>query len=150
MGRILALDPGEARMGVAISDEHRVLARGLTTLSGRARSQWIMRLKELVERFQVEEIVVGLPRNMNGSLGPRAQAALSFAEEVRSQLGIPVRTWDERLSTVSARRALIESGTRRSARSREALDRVSAAIILQGYLDSLSCERQRNISTRGD
>jgi|GEM_PF-7028653 len=87
MGRILALDPGEARMGVAISDEHRVLARGLTTLSGRARSQWIMRLKELVERFQVEEIVVGLPRNMNGSLGPRAQAACPLRKRCEASWG---------------------------------------------------------------
>lgn len=150
MGRVMALDPGEARIGVAVSDEHKLLARGLTTLTGRARRDWIAHLRELAQRFEVEEIVVGLPRNMNGTLGPRAQAALALAEEVQSQLGLPVRTWDERLSTISAQRALIQSGTRRSGRSREALDRISAAIILQAYLDSLSSERRRNISSRGD
>jgi putative Holliday junction resolvase len=144
MGRVLGLDLGEAQIGLAISDDHKILARGLTTLKGKERRECMAHLGELIRRLEVEEIVVGLPKNMNGSLGSQAQSALSFAERLRKEFGLPVQTWDERLTTVSAKRALIDSGARRSARGRDALDRISATIILQNYLDGLSLQGSPN------
>lgn len=140
MGRILGLDLGDAQIGLAVSDDHKVLARGLSTIKGKERRECMAYLEEVIRRLEVEEIVVGLPKNMNGSLGRQAQSALAFAEALRKQFGLPVKTWDERLTTVAAKRALIDSGARRSARGRAAIDRVSAILILQNYLDSLSLQ----------
>jgi len=138
MGKILALDLGEAQIGLAISDDHKLLARGLETMKGRDRRNCMIVLGEIIRQQEVDEIVVGLPRNMNGSLGRQAEKALAFVQELERQFGLPVKAWDERLTTVAAKRTLIESGVKRSRRGRDSLDRISAILILQSYLDSLS------------
>jgi len=148
MGRILGLDWGDAQIGLAISDDHKVLAQGLSTLKGKERRDCMAYLGELIRRLEVEEIVVGLPKNMNGSLGRQAQCTLAFAEALRKEFGLPVKTWDERLTTVAAKRVLIDSGARRSARGRSAIDRVSAILILQNYLDSLSLQGAPDFSNQ--
>lgn len=137
MGRILGLDPGDKRIGVAVSDESGLIAQGLTVIYRDKEEKEISELKDLVASYQVEEIVVGLPLNMDGSAGDGAISALAFAERLKSELGLPVNRWDERLTTVSAEKALIESGLRgRKGRKRRAVvDKVSAVLILQGYLD---------------
>ncbi|MDH7500281.1 MAG: Holliday junction resolvase RuvX [candidate division NC10 bacterium] len=150
MGRVLGLDLGEAQMGLAISDDHRVLARGLSTIKGKERRECMAYLQRLIGRLEVEEIVVGLPRNMDGSLGIQAQKALAFADALRKELGLPVKTWDERLTTVAAKRVLIDSGAKRSRRGREAIDRVSAILILQNYLDSLAFSPRETSCFRGN
>jgi len=150
MGRVLGLDVGDAQIGLAISDDHRVLARGLSTIKGRERRGCMAYLQRLIRRLEVEEIVVGLPKNMDGSLGIQAEKALAFADALRKELGLPVKTWDERLTTVAAKRVLIDSGARRSRRGREAIDRVSAILILQNYLDSLAFPPRETSCLRGD
>jgi putative holliday junction resolvase len=138
MGKTLALDLGEAQIGLAISDDHKLLARGLDTMKGKDRRNCMIVLGEIIRQQEVDEIVVGLPKNMNGSLGTQAEKALAFVQELKRQFGLPVRAWDERLTTVAAKRTLIESGVKRSRRGRDSLDRISAILILQSYLDSLS------------
>jgi len=150
MGRVLGLDLGDAQIGLAISDDHKLLARGLSTIKGKERRECMAYLQKLARRLEVEEIVVGLPKNLNGSLGIQAKKALAFAENLRKELGLSVKTWDERLTTVAAKRALIDSGVRRSRRDRQAIDRVSAVLILQNYLDSLAFSTPKNSCIRGD
>lgn len=138
MGKTLALDLGEAQIGLAISDDQKLLARGLDTMKGKDRRNCMIVLGEIIRQQEVDEIVVGLPKNMDGSLGIQAERALAFAQELKRRFGLPVRPWDERLTTVAAKRTLIESGVKRSRRGRDSLDRISAILILQSYLDSLS------------
>ncbi|MEW5767831.1 MAG: Holliday junction resolvase RuvX [bacterium] len=141
MGRILGLDLGGKRIGVAISDELGLIAQGLTVIYRDKEGLEISELRDLVTSYQVEEIVVGLPLNMDGSRGDGAMSASAFAERLKSELGLPVNMWDERLTTVSAEKVLIESGLRgRKGRKRRAVvDKVSAVLILQGYLDGHNC-----------
>jgi putative holliday junction resolvase len=150
MGRTLGVDLGDARVGLAISDEGRKLARGLPTIKGGERRTLLRELGTWIGQMEVDEIVVGLPLNMDGTSGTQARKALRFVEQLRREFGLPVKTWDERLTTIAAKQALIDSGTRRSGRSREAIDRVSAILILQAYLDSLSFRDQRDQEIRGD
>ena len=150
MGRTLGVDLGEAQVGLAISDDLKKLARGLPTIKGKERKRLLQTLRKLIDQMEVDEIVVGLPINMNGTLGIQAEKALGFAEQLKKEFGLPVKTWDERLTTIAAKRALIDSGARRSGRGREALDRVSAILILQAYLDSLSFQGGSNTRIRGD
>lgn len=130
-GRVMALDLGEARIGVALSDEMRMFATPLCQLD--RRKDVFAALEALVRRYGVTEVVVGLPLNMNGTAGPAARAASEFAEALRARLHLPVATFDERLTTVAAERALLEADLSR-ARRRELRDKVSAALILQAYL----------------
>ncbi len=150
MGRILGVDPGEAQVGLAISDDSKSLARGLPTIRGKDRKRLFEFLRKLIDQMDVEEIVVGLPINMNGTLGIQAERALRFAEQLKKEFGLPVKTWDERFTTMAAKRTLIDSGARRSGRGREAINRVSAILILQAYLDSLSFQAGSNTLIRGD
>ena len=99
MGKTLALDLGEAQIGLAISDDHKLLARGLDTMKGKDRRNCMIVLGEIIRQQEVDEIVVGLPKNMNGSLGTQAEKALAFVQELKRQFGLPVRAWDERLTT---------------------------------------------------
>jgi putative holliday junction resolvase len=135
--RILALDHGTKRIGVAISDETAVIAQPLEFLAAEPRADFLQRLKDIVDSRQVGEILVGIPRNMNGTYGPAAAKAREFVAALEKVLTIPVKTWDERLTTVQASRFLIETGMRREKR-RERVDQTAAAILLQSYLDSLS------------
>ena len=135
--RILALDHGTKRVGVAISDELAVIAQPLEFLAAEPREDFLKRLKDIIDRRGVEEILVGIPRNMNGTYGPAAAKAREFVAALQNVLTIPVKTWDERLTSVQANRFLIETGMRREKR-KERVDQTAAAIMLQSYLDSLS------------
>ncbi len=133
-GRILAIDPGRVRIGLALSDPSGMLASGLDTLISKGRRQDLEALVALAREREVAEIVVGCPRNMDGSSGNMTEFAERLAAELGEATGLPVRLWDERLSSAQAERALIQGDVRREDR-REKRDRVAAILILQGYLD---------------
>jgi putative Holliday junction resolvase len=134
--RILALDHGTKRIGVAISDETAIIAQPLEFLAAEPMDNFLKRLKDIIDKRQVGEILVGIPRNMNGTYGPAAARAMEFVECLKGAFAVPVKTWDERLTTVQANRFLIETGMRREKRKTK-VDQTAAAILLQSYLDSL-------------
>jgi putative holliday junction resolvase len=138
-GRILGLDLGTRRIGVALSDPSETIAAPLETLTVTGRRAALQHIAALCRRHGVARVVVGWPRNMDGSRGPAAQEAEVFAARLRAALDVPVDLWDERLSTAAAERMLIETGTRRDNR-RGARDRVAAALVLQAYLDARRIE----------
>ncbi len=135
--RILAIDHGSRRMGIAVSDELKVIAQPLEYIPAEPFADFLARLQELVRAKEVELILVGLPRNMDGSLGPAAQKVQEFVGTLRSQVPVPIRTWDERLTTVQANRLLVQGNVRRDKR-KEKVDKMAAAILLQSYLDGLA------------
>lgn len=135
MARVLGIDVGEATLGLAVSDPLGVTAQGLPTLGRRGPSRDLAALARVIQDLEVTEIVVGYPKNMDGSVGPAAEGALAFARRLEAAFSLPVRLWDERLTTRAAERMLIDAGVRRRKR-REVVDQVAAALILQGYLDS--------------
>jgi len=135
--RILALDYGTKRVGLALSDETGTIAQPLSVLPAEPSAKLFDLLKAVVAERKVEEIVVGLPRNMNGTYGPAAEKTREFVAALQQVLSVPVRMWDERLTTVQAHRMLIETGMRREKR-RERVDQTAAAILLQSYLDHAS------------
>jgi putative Holliday junction resolvase len=135
--RILGLDVGTKRIGIAISDELGWTAQGIKTLHRRESKSDLREIRDIAGQYGVEEIVVGLPRNMNGSLGPQAQMVLGFIRDLRGGLDIPILTWDERLSTVEATKILIKGDLSRKKRKQK-VDMSAAALILQSYLDSLA------------
>lgn len=138
-GRILALDLGDRRIGMAISDPLRHTAGPLMTLERVSRSRDMERIREVIAEQEVATIVVGMPLDMDGTRGPRARMAGLFIDRVRGATRIPVFEWDERLTTVQAERVLIEGNMRRE-RRREVIDQVAAVIILQSYLDARRCD----------
>ena len=133
--RILGLDVGSKTIGVAVSDELNLIAQGVTTLKRKGLRLDIKDLIRMIEEFKVEKVVVGLPKNMNGSLGPSAKMVLSLVDELKKFVDLPIITWDERLSTVAAQKALLEADVSRKKR-KQVIDKVAALLILQGYLDS--------------
>ncbi|MFD0960989.1 Holliday junction resolvase RuvX [Paenibacillus chungangensis] len=135
--RIMGLDYGDRKIGVAVSDELRWTAQGLTVVERRRDSGELDRLAELVREHEVSEIVVGLPKNMNGTIGPRGEITIAFAEQLGQQLDLPVHLWDERLTTVAAERTLLEADVSRKKRKR-VVDKMAATLILQNYLDSIT------------
>lgn len=136
MKRIMGIDYGTARIGVALSDELQMLAHPTETIAVARVADPVARIAALVAEKNVELIVIGLPRHMNGSVGASAEEASVFAEKLKAKVACNVRTWDERLSTVAAQRALREAG--KSVReSRGYIDQVAAQMLLQSYLDSL-------------
>ena len=132
MNPILALDLGRERIGVAISDELQSLAHPLETIQ--ADSQTTPRLAQIIREKKIDHVVVGIPRQMNGQIGTAATDALRFVEKLRAILPCPVVTWDERLTTVAAHRALRDAG-KKTRDTRAYVDQVAAQMILQGYLD---------------
>jgi putative holliday junction resolvase len=130
--RIMGLDYGDKTIGVAISDLMGWTAQGIETIR-RSKGE-LDRLKELIAKYEVEEIVVGLPKNMDGSLGPRAQMSLEFVQLLIEVTGLPVHSWDERLTTVAAQRTLIAADVSRAKR-KLVIDKMAAMLILQGYMD---------------
>ena len=137
-GRILAIDPGRRRIGLALSDPGRILAQPLMTLECRGPRRDVEAIAELAATHEVVGIVVGLPLNMDGSRGPGCEAAEILMERLRARTGMPVAGWDERLSSAQAERMLIGSGMRRDKRRRGGVvDRVAAALILESFLASL-------------
>jgi putative Holliday junction resolvase len=138
--RRLGLDVGDVRIGVALSDETETLATGLPTLTRIGPRKDVRAVADLVRDREAGEVVVGLPRRLDGSLGPQAEKVLAFVDSLRASLRVPVTTWDERLTTVQAERTLREAGAR--ARERKAsVDRVAAVLILQNYLDARSASK---------
>ncbi|HKS36454.1 MAG TPA: Holliday junction resolvase RuvX [Verrucomicrobiae bacterium] len=135
--RILALDHGTKRIGVAVSDELKMIAQPLEFILAEPFADFLARLKELIREKQVELIVVGMPRNMDGSYGPAALKVQDFVAALKTAVPIPLQTLDERLTSVQANRFLIEGGVRREKR-KEKVDKMAAAILLQSYLDSRS------------
>ena len=143
MKRLLGIDLGKARVGMAISDELGLLAHPLETFPADRQNALVERIAAIVRAKEVETVVVGLPRNMNGTMGPAATEALAFVDQLRAKLSCHVVTWDERLTTVAAHRALREVG-RSTRTTRGQIDQVAAQMILQGYLDQLQMQRQEN------
>ncbi len=137
--RILGLDVGDVVIGVAISDPSRTIAQGLASIKCVATKEDIKAIGRLMDQYEIEEIVVGLPKTMDGEIGIQAQKVLNFVESLKSTVGVPVVLWDERLTTVAASRTLIEADMRRMKR-KKVVDKVAATLILQGYLDSLHRE----------
>lgn len=133
MGRVLGLDPGTVRVGVALSDPLRITAQPHASLDA-ADPELVDRIAELVAEFDVDLVVIGLPVSLDGSEGPAAALARGFAEAVAAAVDVPVELHDERFSSVTAERAMIEMGARRAER-KAARDRVAAAVFLQSYLD---------------
>ena len=145
MGRILALDMGSKNIGVAISDELKIIAQVLTTLKRTSRAKDLSHLKDLVKEHSVQGLVVGLPLNMNGSIGPQGEQAIRDADWLRKELGLPVDLWDERLSTVEAEKTLLRADLSRQKR-KKLTDKLAAQIILQGYLDTRGREEEERHS----
>lgn len=135
MSRILGLDLGEKRLGVALSDPSGTVASPLATIPHRTQRGDVERIASLCREHEVAAVVVGWPRNMDGTSGLPARRAEVFAQALRRALAVPVELWDERLSTVAADRALLEGNVTRS-RRRVLRDRVAAALILQAWLDA--------------
>ena len=133
MNPILGLDFGRARIGVAISDELQLLAHPLETIQADRRPE--ARIAEIVREKKIDHVVAGIPKRMNGQIGPAAIEALEFVETLRANLRCPVVTWDERLTTVAAHRALRDAG-KKTRETRGYIDQVAAQMILQSYLDS--------------
>ena len=137
-GRIMGLDVGDKTIGVAVSDLMGLTAQGVKTIKRVGKKKDIEALKEIIKERQVNKIVSGLPKNMNGTLGPQGEKVIKFCELLEEETCIKIEFWDERLSTVAAERTLIQGNVRRENR-KGVIDMVAAVIILQGYLD-----RQRN------
>lgn len=132
--RWLGIDYGDRRIGVALSDEMGWTAQGLTVIERKTLEADLQQIEELVLQHSVTEIVLGLPKNMNGTIGPRGEICLAFAETLREKLNLPVHLWDERLTTVSAERTLLEADVSRKKR-KQVIDKMAASLILQGFLD---------------
>lgn len=135
--RIMGLDFGAKTVGVAVSDPLLVTAQSVETITRKSENklrQTLARIEELIEKYQIEKIVLGLPKNMNGTEGERVEKTKEFQEMLFRRTGIPVELWDERLTTVAADKVMMESGIRREHR-KEYVDAVAASFILQGYLD---------------
>ena len=134
---VLGIDHGDKRMGIAGGDALGMMAHPLEMILAKPCEVFLKRLEEILAERQVEQIVVGMPRNMDGSFGPQAQKVKEFVVLLEKSVAVPVRTWDERLTSVAAERALREAGI--NARDAKAkVDASAAAVMLQGYLDSLS------------
>ncbi|AKP47908.1 MULTISPECIES: Holliday junction resolvase RuvX [Bacillus] len=136
--RTMGLDVGSKTVGVAISDELGWTAQGIETIKvdEEKGDLGFDRLKELIEDYQVDKIVVGLPKNMNNTIGPRGEASQAYAKKLEKEFSLPVVLWDERLSTMAAERVLLEADVSRKKR-KKVIDKMAAVMILQGYLDSL-------------
>ncbi|MDP4093249.1 MAG: Holliday junction resolvase RuvX [Bacillota bacterium] len=135
--RILGIDYGDSRIGLALSDPFGWTAQGIDTLSCKnGLENAVKEIVRIVSENKVEKIVIGLPKNMNGTLGPRGEKTQAFAEKIAQRTGIEVVAWDERLTTVAANRTMHEMGTKTS-KKKGLVDRIAAVYILQGYLDSI-------------
>jgi putative Holliday junction resolvase len=133
--RILALDHGTRRIGVAVSDEMQMIASPLEYILAEPPDKVIERLQLLIREKDVELILIGMPRNMDGTFGPAAEKVKDFIASLTPHITTPVKTWDERLTSVMANRALLQGNVRRADRKQK-VDKMAAAILLQSYLDS--------------
>lgn len=146
--RIMGLDFGSRTVGVAVSDPLLITAQGLEIIRRKDENKLrrtLARIEELIEEYEVSEIVLGLPKNMNDTIGDRAELSLEFQDKLKRRTGLPVTMWDERLTTVAADKTMMEAGIRREHR-RDYVDKIAAVLILQGYLDY----RANDLSGRTD
>ncbi|MDU2581282.1 MAG: Holliday junction resolvase RuvX [Veillonella sp.] len=134
--RIMALDVGSRTIGIACSDALLMTAQGIETIRRTSLENDFNRLRELISEYEVHELVVGMPKNMNGTKGERAEKTEDFVEKMKAVIDLPVTFWDERLSTVMAERQLIAADVSRKKR-KGVIDKMAAVVILQGYLDRL-------------
>ena len=142
--RILGLDFGSKTVGVAVSDGLLLTAQGIETIERKDESKLrktCARIEELIAEYEITEIVLGLPKNMNNTEGERVEKTKAFGEMLERRTGLPVHYWDERLTTVAAEQILMESGVRRENR-KAVIDKVAAGLILQGYLDCLRTKEE--------
>jgi putative holliday junction resolvase len=135
--RILAIDHGSKRMGIAVSDELQMIAQPLEFVPAEPLEKFFERLRQIIAEKDVGLIVIGVPRNMDGTYGPAAAKVQEFVAKLKATVTVPIKSWDERLTSVQANRYLIEADVRRSKR-KEKVDKTAAAILLQSYLDSVS------------
>jgi putative Holliday junction resolvase len=133
--RVMALDVGDRNIGVAISDETGLVARGIGVIKRKSIEKDLQDIKNFIKENHVEKIVIGLPKNMNGTVGFQGSKVLNLVEKLKEVTSLPVITWDERLTTVMAERVLIQADMSRKKR-KSIIDKMAAAIILQNYLDS--------------
>ncbi|MEH7442274.1 Holliday junction resolvase RuvX [Bacillus sp. JJ1122] len=135
--RTMGLDVGSKTVGIALSDEFGWTAQGLETLKINEEENvfGFDELGKIIKEYEVSKVVVGLPKNMNGTIGPRGEASQFFARELEERFGVPVILWDERLTTVAAERVLLEADLSRKKR-KKVIDKMAAVMILQGYLNS--------------
>lgn len=133
--RILGLDIGEKVIGAAISDPLKTIAQGIESIRRISIKEDIENIKRLINDYEVEKLVIGLPKMMNGKLGIQAQKVINFVQQLENEIDVPIIMTDERLTTVIADKVLIEGNMRRKKR-KQAIDKVAATLILQGYLDS--------------
>ena len=133
--RTLGIDFGEKRIGIAVSDPLGYTAQGIETLQNKERAKVLTELAGLCKSYEVSEVVIGLPINMNGSMGPKAKEILELLPELEKALGVPVKTWDERLSSREVGRVMIEQGLSRRKQKKNS-DQLAAILILQSYMES--------------
>ncbi|MDR1773851.1 MAG: Holliday junction resolvase RuvX [Clostridioides sp.] len=133
-GRIMGLDIGDKTIGVACSDLMGITAQGITTIRRESKKKDLDELKKIISEQNVYKIVSGLPKNMNGDIGPQGEKVIKFCDILKEELGLEIEFWDERLTTVAAHRTLIEADVSRKKR-KQVVDKLAAVIILQGYLD---------------
>ena len=141
--RILGLDIGSKRIGVAVSDELGFTAQGVETLNCKSPQEDAAAILRLTKEYNAEEIVVGIPYNMDGTEGPQVEKVRDTIDTIKKQVNVPIREWDERLSTVAAERVLLEADMSRSKR-RKVIDKLAAVLILQGYLDRQNLKERPN------
>ena len=144
--RILGLDFGSKTVGVAVSDGLLLTAQGVETIERKDENKLrktCARIEELIAEYEITEIVLGLPKNMNNTEGERVEKTKAFGEMLERRTGLPVHYWDERLTTVAAEQILMESGVRRENR-KAVIDKVAAGLILQGYLDCLKTKENES------
>jgi putative Holliday junction resolvase len=132
--RLMGLDVGSRTIGVAISDELGLTAQPLKTIRRTSKQEDVKAIKEIMAEFEIAKIVVGLPKNMDGTLGKQAETTFRWIKDVQEELKVPMITWDERLTTVGASRVLLEADLSREKR-KKVIDKLAAVLILQGYLD---------------
>ncbi|MBT3615127.1 MAG: Holliday junction resolvase RuvX [Verrucomicrobia bacterium] len=135
--RVLAIDHGTVRMGIAMSDELKIIAQPLEFIPAEPFSGFLDRLKDLLQEYEVELILLGLPRNMDGSYGEATTKVREFEAVLKNSITVPVKTWDERLTSVMANRSLTQGRVKKK-KKRQNVDSMSAAILLQSYLDGLA------------
>ena len=138
--RIMSLDVGSRTIGIACSDALLMTAQGIETIRWTSLEKDFNRLQELITEYEVHELVVGMPKNMNGTKGERAEKTEEFVEKMKEVIDLPVTYWDERLSTVMAERQLIAADVSRKKR-KSVIDKMAAVVILQGYLDRLQINK---------
>ena len=133
--RILGLDIGDKRIGVSVSDELGITAQGRENIHRESDDQAINEICELINQLHIDEVIVGMPKNMNGTLGPQAEKVMEFSKALGSSACIPIKHWDERLTTVIAQRSLTVLSVR-GRKKKKKVDKIASQLILQGYLDS--------------